>query len=215
MIRAILFDLDGTLVDSYEAITDSLNTALRHFGREPRAPAAIRKMVGHGLESLVARALQDETLAEEGVSVFRARYKEIYADKTYLLPGVAGTLHRLRDRGMRMGVCSNKPSYFGRPILDRLGIGPCFELVLGPDLTSRPKPDPEMLTRALRDLEADPAEALYVGDMGLDVVSGHAAGLSVALVATGSEPASELSDAGADHLFGSFAELEQLVVSAS
>ncbi len=211
MIRAILFDLDGTLVDSYEAITQSLNTALGHFERDALAPHAIRKMVGHGLESLVAQALQDEKLASEGGRIFRERYKEIYLDKTYLLAGVAATVGRLSDRGKRMAVCSNKPSYFGRPILDRLGIGCSFELVLGPDLTSRPKPDPEMLTSALRQLEADPAEALYVGDMRLDVVSGHAAGLPVALVATGSEPASELANCGADHLLDCFEEIEQLV----
>src|SRR5262245_26682676 len=142
-IRGIVFDLDGTLVDSYEAIGDSLNHALAGLGRGPRGMDWVGEMVGRGLEVLIEAALgagegagasaSPEAIAE-GVRLFRARYDEICVARTSLMPGVAGTLRSLRGRGYRMAVATNKPSYFASRLLDALEVGDCLDAVLGPDL---------------------------------------------------------------------------------
>jgi phosphoglycolate phosphatase len=208
--RGVLFDLDGTLVDSYEAIAASLNHARRAFGEPGLSLAAVRGMVGHGLESLIEQALGPERVAE-GVCRFREHYAAICLEATRPLPGVTTTVPELRRRGYRMGVASNKPARFGRPILDHLGLGPHLDAVLGPDLVSRPKPDREMVDRLLAMLGLAAAEAVYVGDMVVDVETCRNAGVRCWLIASGSSSRDELRAAGGDRLLDRFDDLLALL----
>src|SRR5262245_29194401 len=192
-LRAVVFDLDGTLIDSYAPIADSLNYAAVMLGHPPLDPSQVRHTVGRGLEFLVARVLEvdadnvvERDRIVEGVKLFREHYDRTCELTTRLLPGVAATLSRLRMRGYRMAVATNKASHFSRRLLDALGVGACLAAVIGPDQVAHQKPHPEMIEMALAALGVRREEALYVGDMEVDVQTARAAGLPVVLVPTGS-----------------------------
>ena len=192
---AVVFDLDGTLVDSYRAITASLNHARSAYGLEPLPPAQVRAAVGHGLEQLIEAWVGPDRIAD-GVRLFRAHYAGVFASATVALPGARRALDRLHAAGVRMAVASNKPERFSTPILRALDLLERVRYVAGPDTAGRTNPDPAMLGDCLRALDVEAARALYVGDMPLDVESGRRAGLRVALVATGSAGEADLVATG-------------------
>jgi 2-phosphoglycolate phosphatase len=210
--RGIVFDLDGTLIDSYEAIAESLNTALAGLGRSALPQERVRTMVGRGLETLIERALDGEGGVRPGeieraVGLFREHYDRVCVSKTSLLPDVGATLSALKGRGYRMAVATNKPSYFAKRLLDALSVGPMLDIVLGPDLVEHHKPHPEMVLAALAAMGLAPSEAVYVGDMEVDVQTARAAGVKVIVLPTGSCSPEELDRAGADLVLASFAAL--------
>jgi len=194
-VRGVVFDLDGTLIDSYGPITASLNHARQQLGMPALAQEDVRRRVGRGLEALIAELVGPRHVGD-GVRWFRERYAEVYAEGTAILPGVHETLHALHDTGHRVGVASNKPARFSRPILERLGLAPFVSCIMGPDIVASTKPDPTMILRCLELLGVHPGEAVYVGDMVLDVESAARAGLSVLLVAGGSSTREELEGTG-------------------
>jgi len=213
-IRGIVFDLDGTLIDSYAAIAESLNHALSGLSLDPLPAAKIRTMVGRGLETLIDSALGKATTPEKialGVRLFRERYDLVGVAGTTLLPGVAATLDNLAARGYRMAVATNKPSYFARRLLDALGAGGHFASVMGPDCVAHHKPHPEMVFAALAAIGLEADQALYVGDMEIDVETARNAGLPVVLVPTGSRTQTDLVDAGADLLIPAISRLLDLL----
>ena len=204
--RGVVFDLDGTLVDSYQAIALSLNAARAHFGLEALAAGEIRAMVGWGLEVLLERNLGAARVSE-AVAVFRARYAQVFREHTRLLPHVAETVAALAERGYRLGVATNKPEVFSRELVAMLGLGRSIAAVRGATPGARLKPEPDLLLAALGDLGLAPGDAVYVGDMGVDVDTGRRAGVEVWVVATGSSSRAELEVSGAARVLDSFAEL--------
>jgi 2-phosphoglycolate phosphatase len=194
-VRGVVFDLDGTLVDSYRAITESLNCARTAFGLDPLPVAQVKRRVGFGLEVLIAELVGPDSI-DEGVRLFRERYGRIFASHTTALPGAADTLRALGVRGVRAAVASNKPARFSRPLLQSLGMVEGLSLVAGPDTSGATKPDPQMIRDCLAGMDVEPERAIYVGDMVLDVESGHRAGVEVVLVASGSADADELRRTG-------------------
>lgn len=209
LVRAVIFDLDGTLIDSYAAIAASLNQARSFVGLPVLDDDAVRRRVGRGLESLVAELVGPDRVAES-VGRFRRHYAEIFLDTTVALPDAVDVVAELRKRGFRLAVASNKPSRFSRQLLDRLGMGPAFETVLGPDEAGATKPDPAMLRLALEQLDTPPRQAVYVGDMTLDVESAGRAGLPVVLVPGGSSSLHELTGTG-EQVLPSLAHLIDLL----
>ena len=204
-LRCILFDLDGTLIDSYEAIAECLNAAREAFSLPPLTHAEVVRRVGHGLESLMAESLGAANVAE-GVRLFRERYAVVCLAKSRLLPGVAATLRELAARGYRMAVITNKPAFFSRRILQHLGVGDLFPILYGPD-TAPAKPDPEMALRCLREMGCDPREAVLVGDMLVDRETAENAGIAFFAVPTGSESREALLAAGAARFLDRFEDL--------
>ncbi len=194
-VRGLIFDLDGTLVDSYAAIGDSLNHARAHYQLPPLSDDEVRRGVGRGLESLIAELVGEERVAQ-GVRLFRERYAEVFEAATFARPGVRSVLSRLSAMGYPMTVASNKPARFSEPILERLGLLRFIARVEGPDRAGCTKPHPAMLRACLAAMGLPAAHALYVGDMVLDVESGHAAGVPVVLVRGGSSAARELDTTG-------------------
>lgn len=197
--RAIVFDLDGTLCDSYQPITVALNAARAEFGLAPVSLAAVKRDVGRGLECLVEDHLGKQRV-DAGVARFRATYAEVFQSGTIPLAGVPEVLQRLEECGTRMAVASNKPARFGQPIIELLGLADLIATVLGPTPEIPPKPHPAMLHAACTALGVAPEEALYVGDMPLDIASARAAGLPYLLVATGSASREELLAVGGDRV---------------
>jgi 2-phosphoglycolate phosphatase len=209
-VRGIVFDLDGTLVDSYGAITESLNVALSSAGLDPVPEEKVRRMVGLGLETLMSRAM-GEARVEEGVRVFRRHYETICVERTTLLPQVAETLECLRGRGYLMAVATNKPSYFARRILEGLGADRHFTAVLGPDRVENKKPHPEMVRNAILEMGLSASRTLYVGDMEVDIQTARAAGVRVVVLPTGSRSLEELRRSDPDLLIVSFGDLLDLL----
>jgi phosphoglycolate phosphatase len=207
-----VFDLDGTLVDSYGAIAKSLNHARARVGLPELSVEFVRQRVGHGLESLVAE-LVDARRVDDAVRWFRERYAQVCRAETRALPGIRMTLERLRASGLRTAVASNKPAYFSRIILDELDLAPYVEFVAGPDTVGTTKPDPRMLRACLDALGLAAAETLYVGDMALDAETAARAGVPVVLVRGGSAGDDELERTG-EHVLASLTELPALLCSA-
>jgi phosphoglycolate phosphatase len=194
-LRALIFDLDGTLVDGYEGITTGVNAAREHFGMAPLAPDDVRGRVGLGLSHLMIDVVGAER-AEEGAAVFRAVYDAVCDVQTHAAPGLTPTLERLRSAGVRMSVASNKPVLYSVRILERLAVLPYFDLVAGPETAGAIKPDPAMLRACLQAMKAVAGDAVYVGDLALDAETGRRAGVRVVLVAGGSSASDELRGTG-------------------
>jgi len=213
MIRAALFDFDGTLADSFAAITASTNHVRQSYGLPPLPEGAVRRHVGLGLEHLL-RELVPVAPTDEAIARYRAHHATVMLSETRLMPGVAETIPELARRGLRMAVCSNKRVEFTRRLVEALGLGPYFAAVLGPDdVNNQPKPDPAMLHEGLRRLGVAAAESVHVGDMAVDVQTARAAGVMVWLV-EGGAVGQEADTAGADGVLGEFTELLELLSSA-
>lgn len=195
-VRGVVFDLDGTLVDSFGAIADSANAARAGLGFPPLPASEITKHVGRGLRHLLAEVAGPEHL-DRAVPLYRDAYERIYLDRTTPLPGALEAVRRLHGAGIRMSVASNKLSSFSRGILDHLGFGPYLAAVEGPDTAGATKPDPAMLRRCFAAMGVEASEAIYVGDMPLDVESARRAEVDVVLVATGVIAAGDLESTGA------------------
>ncbi len=191
-VRGVVFDLDGTLVDSYAAIAASVNAARARFGLDPLGEPDVRRRVGRGLESLMSDVVGPADAAE-GVRIFRAHYATVFAEGTAALPGAIETVGALHERGYRLSVASNKIARFGRPILERLGMARFLSAVEGPDTSGATKPDPAMIARCLSAMAVRREAALYVGDMVLDVETASRAGVRVLLVPGGSSTPAELA----------------------
>jgi phosphoglycolate phosphatase len=212
-VRAVVFDLDGTLVDSYAAITVALNAALRQAGRAAIAADEVRRVIGHGLEALVASYLPAADVGR-GVATFRATYARVFLESTRPLPGALDALRTLAARGYGLAVASNKPTEFSRQLVEHLGVAPLLGAVLGPEAAGAAKPDPAMIHACLRALGVAPTAAIYVGDMTLDVESARRAGVRPVLVATGSSTLTALRATGAIVLAG-LAELPALLPASA
>jgi len=205
-VRGIVFDLDGTLADSYAAIAASVNAARRAFDLSPLPEKEIRSRVGRGLEALMADVLGPDR-AGAGVAVFRERYAAVWPQGTSALPGALETVRELKRRGYRLAVASNKLARFGRPILEQLGMARYLDAVEGPDTAGAPKPEPTMLERCLAAMRTRREETLYVGDMVLDAETASRAGVRVVLVPGGSSEREDLRRTGSPVLAG----LEELL----
>ena len=197
--RALLFDFDGTLADSYAAITASVNHVRQVHGLAPLPEEKIRHLVGHGLQQLMADVIPGGD-PEADAKLYRTHHPSIMLTHTHLLPGVAEALAQLHQRGIKMAVCSNKPSSFTRPLLDYLKIAPYFDATLGPEDAGNPKPDPTMIRVALERLGVPTEEALYIGDMEVDIETARRAGVPVWVLPTGSNDVATLQQSHPDRI---------------
>lgn len=208
----VVFDLDGTLIDSRADLAQAVNHMLRRLGLPQLSVETVTGYIGEGARMLVKRALgpEHEHRLEEGLTIFMAYYGAHLLEHTQLYPGIAAMLRQLRQRRVRLSVLSNKPMAMSRAILDGLGVLPLFDAVLGGDSFSTRKPDPGGLEH-LRACAGTPAhKLLVVGDSLIDLHTARAAGLDFCGVSWGFGYAG-LKDAGAQRIITEPAELLSVV----
>ncbi len=210
--NAVVFDLDGTLVDTAPDILAYLNEMLAEFGRPPLHAEAVRDMIGDGILSLMTRGLNasggmpPDLDLDELFNRFLVRYTADPARLSRPFEGAIEVLDRLQAEGVKLGVCTNKPQCPTDSLLASLGLAPYFGAVLGGDAMPRKKPDPSHLLAVLGQLGVPAGGALLVGDSETDLKTARAANIPVILVSFGYTkiPACQL---GADHVIDHFDEL--------
>ena len=214
--RAIVFDLDGTLVDSAPDLVATLNNVLARRGRAPIPAEAVRAMIGNGARALVLCGLEASggllAPAEINLTVdeFLAHYEAHVADLSRPFPGVVEALTALAQDGCVFGVCTNKIERFSVRLLEALGIAHYFAAIVGGDSLAVRKPAAGHVLGTLARMGAARAGAVMIGDSSNDIAAARAAGLPIIAVSFGytSVPAAEL---GADKVIHHFAELAQAV----
>jgi phosphoglycolate phosphatase len=209
--RAVVFDLDGTLVDSYTALAEAVNHARRTHGLHELSTARIREFVGDGIERLLQRAFERTDVPHTVRESFESRYDEICCGESKVLADVETTLAKLAELGVEMAVCTNKPTVFSKKILDFLELSRYFRAIVGPDVAGARKPDPRHVMVTMESLACAPNEVLFVGDMPLDVRAARNSGVDVAVVASGSSSPEQLVAAEPDHFLERFADLLKIV----
>jgi len=205
-VRAVLFDLDGTLADSYQAITASVNHVRAAHGLVPLPEAEVRRHVGRGPAYLMQHTVGGPDV-EADVACYKAHHPSAMRAGTRLLPGAAQAVHTAKSTGRKVALCSNKPRSFSRDLLEYLGLAGSIDLVLGPEDVARPKPAPDMLLEGVARLAVPPACALYVGDMVVDIQRARGAGVPVWVVASGSDERSTLEAAHPDRVLDGLQQL--------
>ena len=177
-IRLIVFDLDGTLIDSRKDLVTSVNAALVQFDREPLPEEIIASYIGDGAGMLVRRALgdpADEDLIDRALTAFLDHYREHKLDHTTVYPGVFAALEALKP-GRTMAVLTNKPIVPSREICAALGLSPHFFATYGGNSFPTKKPDPEGLATLMRETGVLPSETVMVGDSDVDILTAQRAG---------------------------------------
>ena len=217
-VEAIVWDLDGTLVDSAPDLATALNAVLDKRGFFTHSLETVRGMIGAGVPKLVERGFNavgvrlDAAQLDELVSLFKLEYRACATDNTRPYPDIVETLKTLQTMGIPMGVCTNKPEAFTRQILEGLGLSGFFSSVVGGDTTSQRKPDPLPLLTCLKGLETEPASSLMIGDSIHDVHAAHAAGVYIGVVPWGYRTA-PVEDLGADFVVRDLARLPELILA--
>ncbi|MGL5031057.1 MAG: phosphoglycolate phosphatase [Aeromonas sp.] len=212
----VLFDLDGTLIDSAAQLARAVNLTLTELGLLPADEAVIRTWVGNGADTLMQRAL-DYRMAPPALLVkarplFFKYYHDCLLQGLAMYEGVANSLRRLQTLGYQQAIVTNKPSDFVAPILKALGISDCFALWLGGNCVAVKKPSPEPLLHACQRLNVSPARTLMVGDSKNDVLAAQAAGIKVVGLTYGYNYGQSIADSHPDWVFEQFSQLDALLL---
>ena len=187
-VVAVIFDLDGTLIDSAGDLQVAANRVLNRFGCAPLSPAEFRSMFGDGVGALIARALaarQCPVPDQEALRLFIAHYQADLTTLTRAYSGVQGMLEILDSRGLKLAVCTNKPIALTHVILERLALDRYFTHVVGGDSNPFRKPDPRVLLEMLAALQTSSAASVFVGDSEVDAATAAAAGVPFVLMTHG------------------------------
>ena len=205
-LKAVLFDFDGTLADSYPAIAASVNHVRDVRGHPPLSVEVVKSFVGKGPEYLLSNTIPGGNV-DDDLATYRDHHPSVMLDNTQLLPGALEALAIIKRSDLHIGLCSNKPRIYSERLLTHLDIADYFDVVLGPEDVERIKPAPDMLHSALDRLQIRAEETLYVGDMRVDIQTARGAGVTVWVVPTGSDTVQALSEAAPDRLLADLAEL--------
>jgi phosphoglycolate phosphatase len=224
-IRAVAFDLDGTLIDTLPDLTSAVNATLTALGARTLPQARVKALIGDGADKLVARAvaaatagaaeLADEDEQARAMQVFLRYYEENLYAQSRVYPETVRTLRTLRDNGIRVCCVTNKSSHFAIPLLELAGLSGFLELTLCADRNEDRKPSPALLLDACRRLQVAPGEMLYVGDADTDIIAAHAAGCAAVAVTFGYHKAGALERVKADATVASLMDIVTKVLHLS
>jgi phosphoglycolate phosphatase len=214
----LLFDLDGTLIDSLGDLAASINLMLRDLDRPPLGREQVAAFIGNGIPTTVHRALvathpnqepPGPALHERAIESVHRHYATEMLNTTRLFPKVVETLDHFR--GKRLGVVTSKEVRFTEFLLDHFGIAKYFEAIVGGDTTLARKPDPQPVLEALRLLEGPASEAVMIGDSEIDVIAGRRAGTQTCAVTFGYRSAEQLRVTEPDAMIDRFDQLREVI----
>ncbi|SFJ03049.1 phosphoglycolate phosphatase [Pseudomonas guineae] len=213
--RLVMFDLDGTLVDSVPDLAAAVDKTLLLLGQPAAGIEQVRDWVGNGARVLVRRALAgsqehaqvDDALAEQALELFMQHYAESHA-LTQVYPGVMQTLDWLREQQVELAIVTNKPERFVAPLLDEKGLGGYFRWIVGGDTLPQQKPDPAALLHVMQLARVDAAQALFVGDSRNDVRAAKAAGVSCVALSYGYNHGRPIAEENPAYVLDSLAGLQ-------
>lgn len=210
--RAVLFDLDGTLIDTVPDLTIATSNMLQDLGFAGVDEITVRSWVGDGAAALVRQALRHADAAEDtehadAMARFLHHYAANLTESSVLYAGVMRTLETLKRLGLALGCVTNKPFQFTRPLLDHFDLSPLFSSVIGGDSLPQRKPDPAPLLHAAGELGCTPSQTLMVGDSANDVRAARSAGMPVVCVTYGYNRGDDVATLGADAVITEFADL--------
>lgn len=211
----VIFDLDGTILDTLGDLADSVNHALSKYGYPTRTMEEIRSFVGNGLMMLTRRAIApetDETMIQTVLAEQKAYYKEHCADKTKPYEGIMQLLDELKKEGCKLAVVSNKADYAVQILCEQYFPG-IFHMTVGEKENVRKKPAPDSVNAVLRELQVDRTGAVYVGDSEVDIETAENAGLEAVLVSWGFRDAGFLQERGAKRLVDTANELKNALIN--
>lgn len=214
--QAVLFDLDGTLLDTLQDLADAMNSVLRHFGFAPHPLEAYKYFVGDGMATLVRRTLPEPQRDEEAtvgacLASMKAAYGVRWREQTHPYPGIPELLDQLIARKIKLSILSNKPDDFTRLMVGELLPRWHFECVFGERPGLPRKPDPTAALEVAERCRVSPEAFAYLGDTATDMITAKAAGMFAVGVLWGFRPAEELTANGADTLISRPADLLRLL----
>ena len=218
-IKAVLFDLDGTLLDTLPDLHAATNAMLLDLGHSELPLESVRSYVGRGIPNLIKRAMADSLhVSEDGtpaspeaIASFRRHYARENGRQVSVYPGVVKGLERLKALGLPLGIVTNKADAFIRPLLEQTGIADYFDVLVGGDLLPKVKPDPSPVVWACGRLGFLPQEVLFIGDSVNDFLSARAAGCPVFLLPYGYNEGRDVREFDADAIIGSVDEALELI----
>ena len=214
--QLLIFDLDGTLVDSAPDLALSINEMLSKLNRATFSEQKIRGWVGNGAQVLVKRALVGATVVpehipdanvEQALEIFLASYQKNICVHSALYPGVKMTLQQLKSQGYRLAIVTNKPLVFVEPLLAGLGLDNLFELILGGDSLPKRKPDPMPLLHVCQTLDISPKNCVMIGDSSNDIIAAKAANMDSIGLTYGYNYAKPIADDNPDLVLEVFSGL--------
>ncbi len=214
MIKAVLFDLDGTLVDSLQDLCDSTNYALEKYGFLGHEKKEYKYLVGNGIVTLIERALpeSDRGTAKQQLvyDEFMAHYRKHFLDKTKPYENIVDCLKQLKDAGIKLAVVSNKADEMANKVVSKLFSGE-FSVVAGKKENYPAKPDPTLTLEIIKQLGVTPEECAFIGDSGVDMATAKNAGCKAVGVLWGFRLREELVENGAEYLLGNANEIAPLI----
>lgn len=193
-IQGTIFDLDGTLIDSYEAIYLGFHHVYTEMGLPPMPFEQVKGVVGLGLNHTFRQLLGEER-APRALFLFRRKYEEVFLENTRLLPDVREVLETLHGRGIRLAVATNKLGRFSREIFEHFRMEKLFTVIVGDGDVPQNKPNPEMLRLAMEKMGVEKERTIFVGDSVIDIQTGKNAGVRVFAVPTGNTDRRDLENA--------------------
>jgi phosphoglycolate phosphatase len=219
LTRAVLLDLDGTLLDTAPDIAAAANAMLAEQGLPPLPASTVREFIGSGIPKLVERCLQASGFPlacarlEPALRSFATHYDKLNGRSSAPFPGVVEALERLRGAGLRLACVTNKASAFTLPLLQKSGLAPLLDAVVTADRVGRRKPDPEPFRQACRALAASPDESVVIGDSANDAEGARAAGCAVLLVSYGYSEGRDVRTIDCDGVVATLGEAAERLLS--
>lgn len=219
--QLLMFDFDGTLIDSAADLTAAVNVMMQQLGRDPYPLSSIKSWIGNGAPMLVKRALSGDIIVNDTLSqtdiqaaeqLFLAAYEALDESQTTAYPEVSSGLKKLNDAGFTLALVTNKPIRFVPQIIEHFGWSPLFSKLTGGDSLPQKKPDPEPLLHTCQALNIDPNHAVMIGDSINDILAGKNAGIDTIGLSYGYNYGQDIRDCNPNFAFDDFKALTDFLI---
>ena len=211
-VRAVMIDLDGTLLDTARDLTEAANAMLREFGRPALDIDTIRSYIGRGIANLVQRCFANDEPPTEALACFRRHYRESNGRYVTIYPGVVEGLRAMQAMGLPLACVTNKASDFALPLLELSGLAGWFGQIVCGDTLARAKPDPLPLLHICREFGIEPRQAVLIGDSLNDVNAARAAGCPIICVPYGFTEGAAVRESDCDAIVPSLEAAARLLI---